>query len=196
MRTLLSTLLVVSGIVALSTGCDADGERSVLLVTPGMARTLPYDGYDPNPLTGKTLLTPPEGTLPMGVLPFPYGPGEKEALRAANEVKSPYAIAPSASQMKRGKHVYEIMCAVCHGEGGEGDGPIIGRFPNPPSLLADKTKGMSDGQMMHVVTRGQGIMPAYAVQVLPDDRWRAIAHVRKLQGLLKEPEAEKKGGTP
>jgi hypothetical protein len=40
---------------------------------------------------------------------------------------------------------------------------------------------MRDGQMFHVLTKGQGNMPSYAVQVAPEDRWKAILHVRTLQ---------------
>jgi mono/diheme cytochrome c family protein len=73
------------------------------------------------------------------------------------------------------------VCAVCHGPGGQGDGPIIGRFPNPPSLLAARAKGLPDGRVVHVIARGQGIMPSHAAQVLPEDRWRVVLHLRRLQ---------------
>lgn len=40
---------------------------------------------------------------------------------------------------------------------------------------------MADGQLFHIVSAGQANMPGYAAQVLPDDRWRAILHLRALQ---------------
>jgi hypothetical protein len=51
----------------------------------------------------------------------------------------------------------------------------------PPSLKAERAVQMRDGQLFHVITRGQGNMASYAVQVRPEDRWKAILHVRALQ---------------
>jgi len=166
------------------TGCEAQGERTGMTLFPDMMRSVPYDPYDPNPLTatGRTALAPPEGVVALGQYRFPYGVGEEEALRAAAEIENP--LAPTSSNVARGQHIYNTFCIVCHGPGGEGDGPIIGRFPNPPSLLADKAKGHPDGRIFHILTRGQGIMASYAIQVRPDDRWRVIHYVRQLQGQL------------
>ncbi|MFW5740336.1 MAG: c-type cytochrome, partial [Myxococcota bacterium] len=41
-----------------------------------------------------------------------------------------------------------------------------------------------DGRIYHVVTDGQNIMPSYAVQILPRDRWAAVRYVRDLQSRL------------
>jgi hypothetical protein len=40
---------------------------------------------------------------------------------------------------------------------------------------------MADGQMLHVISNGQGNMASYTSQVERADRWRAILHVRRLQ---------------
>ena len=47
---------------------------------------------------------------------------------------------------------------------------------------AARAKGYPDGRIVHVISRGQGIMPAHAAQVLPEDRWRVVLYVRALQG--------------
>jgi mono/diheme cytochrome c family protein len=93
---------------------------------------------------------------------------------------SPLDLTPA--NLARGKQVFENVCAVCHGAGGQGDGPIVGRFPNPPSLTAARAKGYGDGRIVHVISRGQGIMPPHAAQVLLEDRWRVVLHLRELQG--------------
>jgi mono/diheme cytochrome c family protein len=41
---------------------------------------------------------------------------------------------------------------------------------------------MKDGQMFHVLTYGQGNMPAFSSTLSRDDRWSVILHVRLLQG--------------
>jgi mono/diheme cytochrome c family protein len=167
-------------------GCGASGERPGLAVFPEMFRSVPYDAYDANEATasGQTLLVPPPGTVPMNATSvFGYGAGPDEARRAGRELTNP--LPSTAGALARGEHVYRNVCIVCHGPRGEGDGPIIGRFPNPPSLLADRARKLPDGQVYHIITRGQGIMAPHAVQVLPDDRWRVIHYVRALQAEAK-----------
>ena len=175
--------LVAAAVVAIS-GCQASGERPGFVLFPEMFQSVSYKAYDPNPVLarGQTLQLPPEGTVPLERAASAFGPGPEEAQRAGRELRNPVAV--TAATLKRGQRVYESVCVVCHGPQGQGDGPIIGRFPNPPSLLAERARGMADGQVFHIITRGQGIMPSHAAQVLPDDRWRVIHHLRQLQGVL------------
>lgn len=172
-------LLLVT-VVAIA-GCRAQGEKPGFVVMPGMYFSVPYDAYDPNPVTrnGQTLLLPPEGTVPLTGAAFPYGPGPAEAERAGRELANPFEA--TATNRARGKQVFENVCAVCHGPGGAGDGPVVGRFPNPPSLTAAHAKGYPDGRIVHVISRGQGIMPSHAAQVLLEDRWRVVLYLRELQ---------------
>jgi hypothetical protein len=43
---------------------------------------------------------------------------------------------------------------------------------------------MKDGQMFHVLTYGQKLMPSHASQLPPHERWRLIKYVRRLQERL------------
>ncbi|HEX4960141.1 MAG TPA: cytochrome c [Thermoanaerobaculia bacterium] len=149
---------------------------------PDMARSVPYDAYAPNPVTrdGKTLQPPVPGTIAYGgPLPFRYAATPEDAVRAGRELHSPFP--PSPAVLARGQVVYQTFCAVCHGALGAGDGPIIPKFPNPPSYTSARLLAMPDGQIFHVITCGSGMMPAYAGQISPDDRWKAVAWVRTLQ---------------
>lgn len=170
---------LLAGVLA---GCNASGERTRVVLFPDMMESVPYEYYD-------GALAPPEGTIPIDFHPFPYGEGDEEAARAGEELVNPFE--PTPEVLRRGREVFETMCLVCHGAGGEGDGPIIGRFPNPPSLLAERARSFPDGRIFHVITRGQGIMPSHAVQVRPDDRWKVVLYVRELQ--LGD---DDEGGTP
>ena len=51
----------------------------------------------------------------------------------------------------------------------------------PPSLHALRATQMPDGELFHVLTYGQGNMPAYAAQMTRDERWMVLLHVRDLQ---------------
>lgn len=151
-----------------------------------MGQTAAYDSFKPNPNfpDGLTLRTPPLGTIPQGNLPLHYQPTTQDAVRAGLELKNPYS-AKDESHLLRGNSVFTNYCEVCHGPLGLGNGPITrGGFPPPASLLADRAlqSNMKDGQMFHILTYGQGNMPAFAVQLSREERWNAILYVRMLQG--------------
>ena len=141
------------------------------------ARTQGQSIYLP---AGMTEQQPVAGTIPRGFKPFHYGPGPEEADRAGRELVNPFE--PTAENLARGAYVFTNNCAVCHGATGAGDGPVIPKYPNPPSYLIDKSKQTPDGTFFHVVTLGRNNMPAHAAQVGWDDRWKAILYIRKLQG--------------
>lgn len=182
--------------LAAFSGCSADGDRPGFVVLPGMVDSGVVHPYDENPFTknGQSLMLPPEGSVPMGFTPFTYGTGPAEAERAGRELRQPLTGTPE--NLVRGKQVFESICFVCHGMKGEGDGPIIGRFPNPPSLMAARARGLPDGQIFHIITRGQGIMPSHAVQVLFEDRWRVILYLRQMQGAVASPAASSQPTPP
>ena len=177
MRRLLLSLVTLA---ALAAACQADGDRKGLIVLPGMHDSFPYDAYDAHPIIGQTLRHPPAGTVPYGAKRYRYGAGVEEARRAGEELDNP--VAADAAALERGKWAYDTFCLVCHGAAGKGDGPIIGRFPNPPDITADKFRRLADGHLFHVITFGAGIMAPYAVQLPDGDRWRVIHYLRELQG--------------
>lgn len=138
--------------------------------------TLP-DGLAQQPLVA--------GVVVRGRLPLRYGPGEEEAIRAGKELTNPYP-KDDADAAARGAEVFRIHCVSCHGAGGDGRGPAVGRgMLPPPSFKAVNAMQMPDGRMFHVLTHGQGNMQPLGARVDPEDRWRAVLHVRKLQEPVK-----------
>jgi mono/diheme cytochrome c family protein len=153
-----------------------------------MAHSTPYDAFQPNPVTrdGKTLQRPVPGTVPVGHLPFRYAATPEEAVRAGRELTDPFPA--TAATLARGQAVYQTFCWVCHGSTGQGDGPIIPRFPNPPAYNSERVRAFPEGQIFHVITRGTAIMPSYAAQISPEDRWKVVRYVETLQRLPAKPE--------
>jgi mono/diheme cytochrome c family protein len=121
------------------------------------------------------------GVVPRGPLPLRYGTGEEEAQRAGRELASPFA-ADDAAALATGRKLYGVYCVLCHDPGGNGQGTVVrhGMLP-PPSLHAVRAAQMTDGQMFHILTYGQGNMASYAAQLTREERWQAILYVRKLQ---------------
>jgi mono/diheme cytochrome c family protein len=148
---------------------------------PDMAHSLPYDAFAPNPVTrdGKTLQAPVPGTVPRGFEPFRYAATPEDAQRAGRELRNPIPL--TAATLAQGRALYGNFCFVCHGEHGKGDGPLIPRIPNPPAYSSPRVRAMAAGQIFHVITRGSGRMPSYAVQIRPEQRWLIVHYVMSLR---------------
>jgi mono/diheme cytochrome c family protein len=80
-----------------------------------------------------------------------------------------------------GKTRFDTYCSPCHGYFGKGDSRLHDQFPKPPTLHSDKVRNWADGNIYHVITNGQNIMPSYEKQILRDDRWAIVHYIRVLQ---------------
>lgn len=163
------------------TACERDPRKPGYEVMPEMVHAVPYESFALNPVTedGKTLQLPAPGTVPRGFMPYHYGDTPEEAERAGRELLNPISAAPTV--FARGKQVYETFCLVCHGPEGKGDGPLIPKFPNPPSFTSKAVREYPEGRIYHVVTKGFGLMASYASQISQEDRWKLVHYVQTLQ---------------
>lgn len=86
-------------------------------------------------------------------------------------------------RFERGRHLYENLCAPCHGMGGYGDGVLSEEgFPQPASYHTDYLRGVELGSIYQTITYGQGAMYSYASRIPQvEDRWAIVAYIRALQ---------------
>ena len=133
----------------------------------------------PGGLTQQALV---EGVVPRGLLPLRFDPGPEGAIQAGEILSAP-DFQDEAAANERGRELYGIYCAPCHGLGGDGRGPVVmrGMIP-PPSLKASRARELKDGSLFHVLTYGQGNMASYASQLTREERWLVVRHLRNLQG--------------
>ncbi len=176
-----SSAASIAIVAILGVACDESGQPNYEFV-PEMVDSVPYDPLNANPVTrdGRTFQSAPVGTIARAATPFAYGAGPAEAQRAAKELASPI-LSSTPAVIARGEKIFLRVCASCHGAKGQGDGPIVPRFPAPPPLDAPHARALSDGQLFHILMRGQGVMPAHGAQVSPADRWSVVAFIRSLQ---------------
>jgi outer membrane protein OmpA-like peptidoglycan-associated protein len=150
------------------------------------------------------------GTIPRGFTSF-FWSGDLEALKAQKESgynmngKVPYAFGnddaareaaiaaittnpfpATKGGVAKGKDLYNINCAICHGEKGDGNGYIWrdgeGPYPNKPAnFLETEMAGSSEGRYYHAIMRGKGVMGAYADKLSFEERWNVIHYIRTLQ---------------
>jgi hypothetical protein len=84
--------------------------------------------------------------------------------------------------LERGHERFDVFCSPCHGRLGDGQGMIVQRgFTPPPSFHSDRLRQAPVGHFFDVITNGFGVMPDYAAQVPPRDRWAIAAYIRALQ---------------
>jgi len=82
----------------------------------------------------------------------------------------------------RGQERFNIYCSPCHDRMGTGQGMIVNRgYRPPPSYHTERLRTAPVGHFFEVITSGFGLMPDYAQQVPPADRWAIIAYIRALQ---------------
>ncbi|GAB6282321.1 MAG: hypothetical protein STSR0008_10660 [Ignavibacterium sp.] len=119
---------------------------------------------------------PVKGTVSREYIPYVYA-GQMQ--QPENPLVNPM---PSTKEvLELGKKKFNTFCSPCHGNFGDGDSRLRGQFPNPPSLHSTKVREWKDGNIYHVITNGQNVMPSYASQLSSDERWAIINYIRALQ---------------
>ena len=84
--------------------------------------------------------------------------------------------------LERGQQRFNIYCAPCHGRTGEGQGMVVRRgYKRPASLHDPRLVASPAGYFYDVMTNGFSVMPSYASQITPEDRWAIVAYLRALQ---------------
>jgi cytochrome c len=105
---------------------------------------------------------------------------DKNSLSAA-ETSLSNPIPWSEKTEDEGKVLYERNCQHCHGASGAGDGKVAAKYKGVPNYASDAYKNMNSGHIFHVITHGKGRMWAHGAQVSPEERWKIVHYVHRLQ---------------
>jgi mono/diheme cytochrome c family protein len=126
-------------------------------------------------------LPPPPNSIPVeGVAYIPGMPAP------ANPVPA------DPTSVSRGKELFALNCALCHGQGGKGDGIVGAALANKPAdLTSPARRGLRDGDIF--LTISQGIpdgpdawrMPPLNENLTVRDRWDVVNFIRAV--LQKQP---------
>jgi mono/diheme cytochrome c family protein len=83
--------------------------------------------------------------------------------------------------LSKGKELFTAMCQHCHGEKGDGKGPMVisGAYDGVPNY-AERTS-LSDGQMFYSIYYGKGMMGAHRSLLNKKEIWTVIHYIRSLQ---------------
>jgi len=91
----------------------------------------------------------------------------------------PNPVKPTAESLAKGKKIYGIDCAMCHGKDGDGKGDM--EMKNMPDLTDPATqKKRTDGEMAYIIQKGKGEMPPEGDRAKGEDLWSLVNYVRSL----------------
>lgn len=79
-----------------------------------------------------------------------------------------------------GKSIYSSKCAHCHGEKGDGEGPMVksGAYSGAANFGA---LSIEEGKMFYSIYYGKGMMGAHRSLLNKKDIWTVIHYIKKLQ---------------
>ena len=111
-------------------------------------------------------------------------------------VTIPEEVSVDMALMRLGKEKYDIHCAICHGDYGNGLG-VVSAFGLAPRNLSDASNtgtylesagAWTDGQYYHAISMGSasGIMLGLKDKLSPKERWAIVLYVRALQSFVSE----------
>jgi mono/diheme cytochrome c family protein len=149
----------------------------------------PWESVSQNPADS----TPPRGQ-PQLSMPVSAGAGAIASYGISYTPNIPvidsFSVVPNPepvteASLAMGRMHYQINCAVCHGDKGDGNGSLKAYNPAygfAPSIIGDGTKARKDGYIYGMLRNGRGLMGSYN-RIEERDRWHVVNYVRALQGL-------------
>jgi mono/diheme cytochrome c family protein len=141
-------------------------------------------------MTGQTTKSAIRTTM-NGSVPFYYKNNEDERLRATKEmVGNPYPITKLG--LEKGKELYGIYCASCHGDKGDGQGYLVSesnpnaKYPaQPANFMQDQFYTSNNGRYYFAIMYGKNVMQSHADKLSYEERWQVIHYIRNMQAKAK-----------
>ena len=178
MKGLIKTFVLVI-MISMVASCKNDSKPNYQFF-PNMYESPSYETYREYDIFNdeQSALLPAEGTLARGYSFFEYKNTNEDYERAKVELLNP--LDASEINSEKGKELFDIYCAICHGNDGKGQGTLVKRekilgIPN----YADRE--ITEGSIYHVIYYGKNAMGSHANQLSEEERWQVTAYVQKLK---------------
>ena len=177
--------IAVTILIMLSVTSCFDKKKPNYRYMPNMYTSVAVETYSEYEIlpNGQAALTPVKGTISRGWMPYEYENTQEGKTLATKELKIPLAV--NEENLAKGKELFNIYCAICHGNKGDGQGTLVKRekFLGIPSL-ADKGRNITEGDIYHVMMYGLNSMGSYASQTNEKERWQITMHALDLKSKL------------
>ena len=146
--------------------------------------TIPYVGTDSSSVS----IMMPYDRLPNDAFKKTHGLfgaeySSEDVYAAAVSDKNPMVITADNFDviMESGKKLYETYCLHCHGEKGDGNGPMVESGAYAGVANYANVKDLSDGQLFYSIYYGKGAMGAHNSLVNKKEIWTLVHYIRKFQ---------------
>lgn len=185
MKRYLQTWIIASAaLLIVSCGNDKDVDqksgRSVQYF-PNMYESVGYETYQEGKVFkgNQEAQKPVDGTVSRGWLPYDYDNSNEGYDAAKAGLTNPLAY--TEANLTKGAELYNIYCAICHGEKGDGKGHLVTteKILGVPSY-DDAGRNITQGSIYHVMYYGINNMGSYASQTSTEGRWQIAHHVDAL----------------
>ncbi len=177
-------IIAVVAIVMSMVSCQKDSKPNYQYM-PNMYEPVGYEPYGDYPVFpgGQEAMLPAEGSVPRGWMPYDYKNSNVGYQLAKDSLKNP--VQYTAENLEKGKALYGIYCAICHGDKGNGKGHLVKRekILGVPSY-DDIGRAITQGSIYHVMYYGINSMGSYAAQTSIEERWQIVQYVQKLKADL------------
>jgi len=171
-------------VVLIMSSCSEKGKPNYQYF-PNMYISVGYETYGSYAIfeNDQEAMLPVEGTVPRGWMPYRYSNTNEGYQLAKDSLKNILPI--TAVNLDKGKALYGIYCAICHGDKGNGKGTLVQRekILGVPSY-DDQGRAITQGSIYHVMYYGINSMGSYAAQTNEEERWQIVQYVQKLQASL------------
>ena len=153
-----------------------------LLLAPALAQAWPWS----KDMSEQISVKPQESVDPKhpGMEPYPAHsvpvPGTTVYVKDRDAAeKMPNPVKADQKSLEFGGKLFGIYCTPCHGYQGKGDG-LVGKklIIQPFDLTAEHARSVSDGYIFGMMTFGGAVMPSYANDLSPKERWHVVNYVR------------------
>jgi len=148
---------------------------ALILLGPSLAYAWPWSKDMMNQISTKPQENPipfPSRSIPVPGTATAYVPDQDYA------IKMPNPIQPTAESIEKGKDLFMIYCTPCHGTSGTGNGTVGEKLIlRPFDLTSDAVQSLPDGFIFGYLTFGGAVMPSYANDLSPTERWHVINFV-------------------
>jgi cytochrome c553 len=139
-----------------------------------------YRGPEVQPYAEAPRVTPAD-TIPV------HGGEPPMSLEQAT-IKMHNPLQPTPENLAKGKEQFTTYCAPCHGESGQGNGPVAHILAKPPkNLIAGTSKDLPDGYIYGAIRDGVLSMPSYAEEMPAEQRWQVVMYLRSMQSAAAKP---------
>lgn len=153
---------------------------------PNMYESVGYETYEgvDNGLfpQGTEALLPVANTINRETLPYEFS-NTPEGKELARLQPSPLDSLEKEENLNKGKELYDVYCAICHGAKGKGQGTLVKRekILGVPSY-DDAARNITVGSTYHTMYYGLNSMGSYASQMENEtELWQVAEYVMKLK---------------